>query len=324
MTMLLYLAIISCVIQASSSSQPLQEQLLLDQLFTDYNKDVRPRHDDEATGFGMYFFPMHLIELNEKFEMLYLSSKLSLFWRDPRLKWNSTEFGDVTALFRRPSDLWRPTIRFMNSVAEDSTFGNDEDLVKILSTSRVIWEVDTNLRLICEIDVKFYPFDEQTCKIEMAFGMVTRKHVVAGDTRAGDPTKKGIDFNVDGFTGNGKWEFVASQCYNRTTARGNRQQILFHMTLRRRTTFYHLNIVLPVVFLSLTSPAVFLLPAESGEKMGVSITVLHKVESLRDKHHLPQVREHLERGSTFASISHAADGVVFIPPQIKRSARFCT
>ena len=270
----LVVGVVHMVHLTAGTLQHQHEQKLLDHLFTGYNKDIRPRSDHETTGFGIYFFPMHLIELNEKFEELYLSSKFVLFWKDPRLKWNSTEFGGIKELFKSQSDIWRPKIRFMNSVSEGTSFGSVDNQARILSSSRVQWEVDTNLKLVCEIDVKFYPFDEQTCSVEMAFGMVSQDYVLAGDPLAGDPARRGISINTATFTGNGKWQFVGSRCYNRTTPRFNRQNIIFHLVLRRRTTFYHLNIVLPVVFLSMTSSAVFLLPAESGEKMGVSITVL--------------------------------------------------
>ena len=50
--------------------------------------------------------------------------------------------------------------------------------------------------------------------------------------------------------------------------------IRYWLLLRRRSSFYVLNIVLPVLFLSLTTSAVFVLPAEAGEKIGMSITVL--------------------------------------------------
>ena len=46
------------------------------------------------------------------------------------------------------------------------------------------------------------------------------------------------------------------------------------LQLQRRRSFYILNIILPVLFLSVTSSLTFALPSDSGEKMGLSITVL--------------------------------------------------
>ena len=46
------------------------------------------------------------------------------------------------------------------------------------------------------------------------------------------------------------------------------------LQLQRRRSFYILNIILPVLFLSVTSSLTFALPSDAGEKMGLSITVL--------------------------------------------------
>ena len=53
-----------------------------------------------------------------------------------------------------------------------------------------------------------------------------------------------------------------------------RTVVAFEIKLRRLTTYYVVAIVIPVLFLSLTATLVFALPADSGEKMGTSITVL--------------------------------------------------
>ena len=50
--------------------------------------------------------------------------------------------------------------------------------------------------------------------------------------------------------------------------------ITFTLVLHRMSTYHVLAIIIPVLFLSLTATLVFALPADSGEKMGTSITVL--------------------------------------------------
>ncbi|GFS19899.1 neuronal acetylcholine receptor subunit alpha-6 [Elysia marginata] len=51
-------------------------------------------------------------------------------------------------------------------------------------------------------------------------------------------------------------------------------RIQFQLTLKRLRTYYVMNIILPVLFLSLTASLVFYLPADAGEKIGMSMTVL--------------------------------------------------
>ena len=50
--------------------------------------------------------------------------------------------------------------------------------------------------------------------------------------------------------------------------------VTFRIQLQRKRTFYVLNTIIPVVMLSLLNVLVFLLPASSGEKMALAVTVL--------------------------------------------------
>ena len=50
--------------------------------------------------------------------------------------------------------------------------------------------------------------------------------------------------------------------------------ITFRLQLRRKALFYVFNLLFPSIFMSLMSLLSFYLPAESGEKLGLNITVL--------------------------------------------------
>lgn len=50
--------------------------------------------------------------------------------------------------------------------------------------------------------------------------------------------------------------------------------IMFYMTLRRKTLFYTVNLIIPCVGISFLSVLVFYLPSHSGEKVSLSISIL--------------------------------------------------
>ncbi|XP_055077525.1 CHRNA7-FAM7A fusion protein-like [Periophthalmus magnuspinnatus] len=50
--------------------------------------------------------------------------------------------------------------------------------------------------------------------------------------------------------------------------------VTFTVTMRRRTLYYGLNLLIPCVLISGLALLVFLLPADSGEKISLGITVL--------------------------------------------------
>lgn len=58
--------------------------------------------------------------------------------------------------------------------------------------------------------------------------------------------------------------------------------VTFVVTLRRRTLFYALNLLIPCVLLSSMTLLVFLLPANSGEKISLGEDNRRRVEKMRD------------------------------------------
>ena len=50
--------------------------------------------------------------------------------------------------------------------------------------------------------------------------------------------------------------------------------ITFNITMRRKTLFYTVNLIIPCVGISFLSVLVFYLPSDSGEKVSLSISIL--------------------------------------------------
>ncbi|XP_055895234.1 neuronal acetylcholine receptor subunit alpha-6-like isoform X2 [Biomphalaria glabrata] len=78
------------------------------------------------------------------------------------------------------------------------------------------------------------------------------------------------------FIPNGEWNLLSSNINITQVTSSNISlstiQLIF--ALQRRPTFLIVNIVLPIVFLSFLNILVFVIPADSGEKIGYGITVL--------------------------------------------------
>ena len=63
--------------------------------------------------------------------------------------------------------------------------------------------------------------------------------------------------------------------YYITAATHNSESIIsFVFHLKRKPLYYVINFILPVVFLSFLNGLVFIIPAETGEKSGYSVTIL--------------------------------------------------
>ncbi|KAG8536208.1 hypothetical protein GDO81_026898, partial [Engystomops pustulosus] len=78
---------------------------------------------------------------------------------------------------------------------------------------------------------------------------------------------------------NGEWEIVhipAKKNINRNVSPESTkyQDITFYLIIKRKPLFYIINILAPCVLIALMANLVFYLPADSGEKMTLAISVL--------------------------------------------------
>ncbi|KAL8620847.1 hypothetical protein ACOMHN_047018 [Nucella lapillus] len=133
--------------------------------------------------------------------------------------------------------------------------------LRISSTGSIMWTPPGILTVNCETDITYFPFDTQTCGILITtFGYTLQELSVV-------PVQGDLGF----YSPNGEW--VLERTYT-----GSKPDVYsfvsYQFQFKRKPAYYGLNLVLPVVMLWLLSVFIFMLPAESGEKMGYSLTVL--------------------------------------------------
>ena len=116
----------------------------------------------------------------------------------------------------------------------------------------------------CNMDITFYPWDIQNCDVHIAhFGYLpTEVRLLPGRS----------DIMRRYFTENGRWLLE-----NSSVSHGNLEVmslVNLHFQLKRKSTFFIINVILPIVFMSVLNIMVFQLPTESGERISYCITVL--------------------------------------------------
>ena len=118
---------------------------------------------------------------------------------------------------------------------------------------------------LCDINVQYFPFDLQICHVKLStweYGSLLKFR----------PTPS---MDLITFIENGVWSLIKTEV--RTEDVGYSQDVIATVHLERRSLFYALNFLAPILILVLLNTAVFLLPADSGERMGFSVTILLSV-----------------------------------------------
>ncbi|XP_054638805.1 neuronal acetylcholine receptor subunit alpha-7-like [Dunckerocampus dactyliophorus] len=244
------------------------QRFLLRELLRDYNPMERPvANDSHALIVHFSLTLMQVMDVDEKNQILTTNAWLQMQWYDHYLQWNQSEYPGVKNLRFTADQVWTPDILLYNSAHNkfDATFKTN---VLVNSSGFCEYLPPGIFISTCNVDVRWFPFDIQRC--ELKFGSWTF------DGWLLDIQMKEAD--VSGYMPNGEWDLLEVP--------GGRHEIFYEccaepypdvtfvVTLRRRTLYYALNLLIPCVLLSSMTLLVFLLPANSGEKISLGITVL--------------------------------------------------
>ena len=190
---------------------------------------------------------------------LEISGYFDAGWTD-----SSTEPGTANvAVLMSSASIWKPSLLLVNSVKGTAEIGDETSKIRCnLMSWECTWQPWIVLRGGCSPDTRFYPFDSQECSFKIAAWGHTETELKLRSTRS--------EWNLELYEDNPEWSIVqtSSENYNQH----NVSFVEFKIKLKRIPTYYVINLIAPVTLLALVNVCVFILPAESGERVGFSIT----------------------------------------------------
>ncbi|GFO02743.1 neuronal acetylcholine receptor subunit alpha-7 [Plakobranchus ocellatus] len=234
--------------------------------------DVAKLHSDLFSNYKRVIPPVyqqnHAVQVRLSLFLLMIHD---LNWEDEFLRWNKSDYGGVEEITVSQASVWLPDILVENTAQHFAEIGSDSILVSIKDNGHISWEPGILTKTICEVNIGKYPFDYQKCEIKFLTWMHTNKTL---DVQPGSDL-----VSLDATISNGEWDIKSAVArpyfYPSTYKIGTAHTgVKFVIELMRKRTFYVLNTIIPVVMLSLLNVLVFLLPASSGEKMALAVTVL--------------------------------------------------
>ncbi|XP_077367225.1 neuronal acetylcholine receptor subunit alpha-2 isoform X2 [Festucalex cinctus] len=246
------------------------EDELFKRLFAGYNKWSRPVpniSDVVIVKFGLSI--AQLIDVDEKNQMMTTNVWLKQEWNDYKLRWQPSDYDNVTSI-RVPSQLiWVPDIVLYNNA--DGEFAvTHMTKAHLFHTGAVRWVPPAIYKSSCSIDVTFFPFDQQNCK--MKFGSWTYDKAKIDLERL----ENSVDLN--NYWESGEWAIVnAVGTYNTKKYDCCHEiypDITYFFIIRRLPLFYTINLIIPCLLISCLTVLVFYLPSDCGEKITLCISVL--------------------------------------------------
>ncbi|XP_062620562.1 acetylcholine receptor subunit alpha-like [Saccostrea cucullata] len=270
---LLY-CLLQCEIKTTSGfkHQEHPEYMLFEKLFNDtvnkYNPNVRPTldyHKPVTVNVSVNLVTLH--SLSERSQTLRTTVWIDLEWTDLHMTWNRSLFGHIDSVVVPQEKIWIPDVCIANEVTNNKCLlksENGKSLIDYTGKATLWWNREVQTR--CDVDISRYPFDTQVCSIRIGTWYSEDEKVKL------TPKSDNIDFN--NYVLSEEWDIVSSSIKTVPIENDkNFTELEFVIVMDRKPLFYLYSTVLPILLLSVLNMVCFLVPIESGEKIGMTMAI---------------------------------------------------
>uniref|UniRef100_A0A452GJG6 Cholinergic receptor nicotinic alpha 10 subunit n=1 Tax=Gopherus agassizii TaxID=38772 RepID=A0A452GJG6_9SAUR len=243
---------------------------LLHDLFANYSNALRPVEDtDRALNVTLQITLSQIIDMDERNQILTAYLWIRQVWLDAYLAWDKDDYDGIDTIRIPSSYVWRPDIVLYNN-ADDQFTESMETNVVIRYDGQVMWDSPAITKSSCKVDVSYFPFDGQQCRLTFGSWTYNGNQIdLLNGLDTGDLTD---------FVENVEWEVLGMPAKRNVIIYGCCSEpypdITYTLLLKRRASFYIFNLLLPCIMISFLAPLGFYLPADSGEKVSLGVTVL--------------------------------------------------
>ncbi|KAL5012438.1 hypothetical protein ScPMuIL_010989 [Solemya velum] len=243
---------------------------LSDAILQDYNDNVRPYCEtNDTTTLTLDVALRQILDLDEPNQLIKLSLWIRMSWSDCRLTWNPSDYDGLESFVSKADRIWIPDLALYDSMEQEIAQIEGSN-AKISSDGKVQFNFPATTEIRCKVDVKLFPFDRQACPLK--FGMWIH-HIgevdIIGKKAIGDLSN--ADQNVE-------WRYLDFPSERHEVKYSCCEEVYpdvtFYLKVKRKATFYVLHIILPYIVTSAIALFSYALPAESGEKVSVGVTIL--------------------------------------------------
>jgi uncharacterized DUF497 family protein len=237
------------------------DRLKKDLLFN-YDKYARPAQHTNTTVVNLFVIIRH-VSLDELKSIMTVQAWVRMTWEDEKLKWNESEYGGLSVLHVAEHEIWQPDIVLFNSATGNllDHYGNTYCIAR--SNGAVLWIPPSQFQVFCNLDMRKWPFDTQSCSLSLGSWMYD------GDRLDILLDSEGSELAL--LETNSEWQVVE--------VRSNRDvityacceepyiEITYNLTLRRQSATYNALVITPATIIVLLTLATFWLPPTAGEKI---------------------------------------------------------
>ena len=173
----------------------------------------------------------------------------------------------------------------------EQIYGDYRDFRALVNSSgHVHWEPGGVFKTMCQIDITYFPFDEQDCPL--VFGAWSYH------TNKMNLTNSDTVVNMDSYETNGEWQIVATRVIRdefsyECCPEDRFSNVAFVINMRRRYTFYVMNVILPSMVTSVLLLSIFFCPPSQKVQIGVVVLLSFRIFLLNVTDSIPKTSDHI-------------------------------
>ncbi|XP_055977900.1 5-hydroxytryptamine receptor 3C-like [Sorex fumeus] len=212
-----------------------------------------------------------ILEVDAHLQLLTSFLWMNLVWDNAFISWDPKECISISKLSISAENLWIPDIFIVEAMNIHSAPSGLRAYVN--SRGRIKYDTPARVTSICNLDIFYFPFDQQNCSFTFSSFLYTVDSLLLGMNKKvweiSDTSRNVIQTQ-------GEWELLGISMATQKMSVGSSlyDKIMFYVAIRRRPGLYIINLLVPSSFLVVIDALSFYLPAENENRAPFKITLL--------------------------------------------------
>ncbi|CAD6186906.1 unnamed protein product [Caenorhabditis auriculariae] len=248
---------------------------LYQDLFRDYVKEIRPVLNESHTlEVEIKFWLKQILKVDERDQIVNIYCWLELYWQDETLRWEPSEYGNLTRIHVPSNKIWKPDVLVYNNANMNVEENEMETNAIVNHDGRVMLFRSMITDISCNLNLQQFPFDQQVCYVTFASWSMDGSKLSLKATPDTD--------NLELYIRNSEWTLsdfrVKKYMKVYDCCPHPFPDVTYFMVLQRSPSYYIFSLVIPSAFITVVTIVGFFTPhsttGENTEKVSLGVTAL--------------------------------------------------
>ena len=284
--------------EATAAEDNIYEDNIINNITKGYNTLVRPSAQIEI---DIRLALKQLSNLDEKNQILTSNSYFACFWGDSRLIWEPSDYGDTGDVLIPSSKIWLPDLFVINTASGSGYVPVPASSLAWVRSDGAVYVVFylSSQTTRCSLNMKYYPFDSQTCSIVIGSWMMDFTKLRFTSDASKIDMSSYAEHAVWALDSVGVRSVNTSDRYFSLDKTIVNEDASFDFVLKRRPLYFMMNNIFPCLVLNIVVLLLFGVPFVPQVNACLTIFMTFSIYSLRVSSDMPTQSQYLPMVTLF-------------------------